>query len=114
MTKVTEVQKSFISRKELEMKRYEGDRYDTMAINGYHRLSVNGNTLESTRQEIDESNARKIKNGYTAEAWIITHKEWYTYYDDNGNFVKSEQYEKAVEIYPPVPHITINKPAWQK
>ena len=102
MTKVIEVQKSFISRKELDMKRYEGSKYDTMAVGGHHRLSVMGDTLERIRQEIDEANTRAVAKGYSAEAWIITHVEWYTYYDDNDNFVKSERLEQAVEIYPPI------------
>lgn len=82
------------------MKRYEGSRYDTMAVRGHHRLSVRGNTLESTREEIDEANAKAIERGYNPEQWIITHIEWYVYYDDDGKFAKSEEYEQAVEVYP--------------
>ena len=83
------------------MKRYEGDRFNTMAIKGHHRLCVNGDTLESTRAEIDEANKRAIERGYKAEQWIITHQEWYRLEDDDGNFVRAEEYEQAIEIYPP-------------
>ena len=84
------------------MKRFESDSYDTIAIKGHHRLAVNGETLESVRADIDRSNTRATEKGYKAQQWIITHKEWYTYYDDDGNFMKSEQYEQAVEVYPPI------------
>jgi len=82
------------------MKRFEGDRFNTMAIKGHSRLCVSGDTLESTREEIDRTNKRAIERGYKAEQWIITHQEWYRYFDDDGNFVKSEEYEQAIEIYP--------------
>ena len=82
------------------MKRFEGDRFDTMAIKGHYRLHVIGDSLESTRAEIDEANKRAIEKGYKAEQWIITHKEWYRLEDDDGNFVRAEEYEQAIEIYP--------------
>ena len=84
------------------MKRFESDSYDTIAIKGHHRLAVNGETLESVRADIDRSNTRATEKGYKAQQWIITHKELYIYYDDDGNFMKSEQYEQAVEVYPPI------------
>lgn len=82
------------------MKRFEGDRFNTMAIKGHNRLDVKGDTLESTRDEIDRANKRAIERGYKAEQWIITHQEWYRFFDNDGNFVKSEEYEQAIEIYP--------------
>ena len=71
-----------------------------MAVKGHQRLCVVGDTLERTKAEIDSANIRAIERGYKPESWVITHEEWYTYYDDDGNFVKSEHYEQAVEIYP--------------
>lgn len=82
------------------MKRVEGSRYNTMALIGSGRLVVRGDSLEETRREIDESNERAMKRGYKAESWIITHQEWYRWYDDEGNFVRSEQLEQAIEVYP--------------
>ena len=84
------------------MKRFEGESYDTIAVKGHHRLAVNGETLESVRADIDKSNTRAIEKGYKAEQWIIIHKEWYTCYDDDGNFMASEEHCHAVEVYPPV------------
>lgn len=83
------------------MKRYEHDKYDTKSFTGASRLVVHGNTLEKIRSEIDESNRRCIERGYKAVQWIITHREFYNWYDDHGRFVKSEEIEQAVEIYPP-------------
>lgn len=84
------------------MKRFESDSYDTIAIKGHYGLAVNGETLESVRADIDRANARAIEKGYKAEQWIIIHKELYTCYDDDGNFMASEEHCHAVEVYPPV------------
>lgn len=84
------------------MKRFESDRYDTIAIEGHYGLAVNGETLESVRADIDRANARAIEKGYKAEQWIIIHKELYTCYDDDGNFMASEEHCHAVEVYPPI------------
>lgn len=84
------------------MKKYSSSRYDTLAIGGHSRFAVNGDTIEGTRAEIDRANARAIAQGYKAESWIITHKEYDTWYDDRGIFIKSEILEQAVEIYPPM------------
>lgn len=83
------------------MRRIESDRYDTMCLKGAgNRLSVVGETLERTREEIDESNKRAVRMGYKASQWIITHIEHYAWFDDNDRFIKSEDIESAVEVYP--------------
>lgn len=84
------------------MKKYESDSYDTLAVNGHSRLVVKGDTLEGTRAEIDRANEMAIAQGYKSESWIITHREYYSWYDDNNVFVKSESLEQAIEIYPPM------------
>ena len=82
------------------MKRYESDGFRAMHLFGGSYLSTHGETLEEIRREIDESNERAIKRGYNAESWIITHTEYYSWYDDNDMFVKREEYEQAIEVYP--------------
>ena len=82
------------------MKRIEDKSYDTIALSGSHRLMVSGESLESTRKEIDDSNRRAISRGYKAERWIITYRERCNLYDDDGRFVRCEECERAVEIYP--------------
>lgn len=83
------------------MKRYESSRYDTLSLGGNCRLVTRGESLEGIKQEIDDSNARAVAKGYKAESWLITHRESYTYYDDNGMFNRSEELEIAIEVYPP-------------
>ena len=83
------------------MKRYEGSKYDVRDIYGYGRLVLcHDDTIEGVRADIDFSNKRAVENGYSESQWIITHEEWYSYYDDDGKFLKSEYYESAVEVYP--------------
>ena len=82
------------------MKRYESDGYKARAINGGSYLAKEADTLEEIRDTIDKSNQRAVSLGYKAEAWIIVHNEWYSWYDDNGMFVKSETIEQAIEVYP--------------
>lgn len=84
------------------MKKYESDKYDTLEIKGHSRLSVNGYTLEGIKAEIDRANERAVAQGYKAQSWIITHIEYYSWYDDNDLFIKSETLEQAIEIYPPI------------
>ena len=84
------------------MKKYESDKYDTLAVKGYSRLSVNGNTVEEIKAEIDKANKRAVASGYKTESWIITHIEYYSWYDDDDLFIKSETLEQAIEIYPPI------------
>lgn len=80
--------------------RYSGDYFKVRHINNSHELCVRGETLESTRQEIADAEARAIAKGYPAEEWIITHVEWYRYFGDDGIFQKEERYEQFVEKYP--------------
>lgn len=82
------------------MKRYEFDGFKARGLNGGHYLSTKAETLEGVKQEIDESNARAMSLGYQAESWIITHYERYVWYDDNDMFIKSEDIEQTVEVYP--------------
>lgn len=82
------------------MKRIENKWYDTIALSGSHRLMVSGKSLESTRKEIDDSNKKAVSRWCKAERWIITYRERCNSYDDDGRFVKCEECERAVEIYP--------------
>lgn len=85
------------------MKRYSFERYNARALTGSASLYLlHDDTLEGTKQDIDASNERAEAQGYKAERWMITHIEVYTYVDDNGQFVKREELEQAVEIYPEV------------
>ena len=82
------------------MKRYEGCGYKARYINGNGYLVTNSDTLEGIKEEIDESNYRAEKLGYSATSWMITFEEWITVYNDDGVFVKSEIFEEAIEVYP--------------
>lgn len=82
------------------MKRYESDCYKARAIRGGSYLAKEGGSLEEIRDIIDRSNQRAVSLGYKAESWIIVHNEWYSWYDDNGMFIKSETIEQAIEVYP--------------
>ena len=82
------------------MKKYEGDGYNTLSLSGHSRLVVYGTTVEEIRKEIDESNLRAVAAGWKPQQWVITHREWRKYVDDNGHFLKSEEIETKIEIYP--------------
>ena len=83
------------------MKRYENSYYTTASMHGPSPRLVGGfDTIEEVREEIDRSNARALERGYKAEPWLITFVEVYTYYTDDGVFVKREETEEALEAYP--------------
>ena len=89
------------------MSKYEGARvientyFDTMALNGSHRLVVRGESLEGIRQEIDDAEARAKERGYNnPEQWIITKVEVTRVFDKDGSFLYENKTEKRVEIYP--------------
>ena len=83
------------------MKKYEGECFDTIAVNGNHRLILNHNeTFYDVVNCINESNKRATRKGYKAEQWIITQVRWCSIYDDEGNFVRSERTQQAVTEYP--------------
>lgn len=82
------------------MKTYTSRRYKAMAIHGGSYLSREGDSLEEMEQIIDEANQKAMKKGYKKEQWIIVHTEWYSCYDNNDMFVKSETIETAIEVYP--------------
>ena len=83
-------------------KRYEGEKFNALHMCGSGGLAVRGETLEGIRQEIDDANERAMSRGYKEEQFIITHMEWYKYYDDEGIFLKEETIEQRIEIYPKV------------
>lgn len=90
-------------RKDIKMKKYESDYYNVRGIKDEYGLCVHHNdTLENVREEIDRVNQRAVERGYNAEQWVITHVEVYTWKDDNGVFVKREEIETRVEIYPAI------------
>lgn len=81
-------------------KRYESDYFKARYIGGSGEMAKHCDTIEDMREAIDDANARSVSMGYKAEQYLITHLEWYTYLDDNGQFAKREEYESAIEVYP--------------
>lgn len=82
------------------MKRYEGDSFKAMMMNGSVYLMTHSYTLDGVREEIDRSNERAVSLGYKADHYLIVHEEWYKWYLDDGTFFRSETYETTVGVYP--------------
>lgn len=83
-----------------KMRKHESDEFLARALTGGSYLMTNSGTLDGVRKEIDASNDRAVKKGYKSSRWIITHREYYTWTDDNGQFLRSEILETAIEVYP--------------
>ena len=66
---------------------------------GSYLITYSG-TIEGVKTEIDEANKKAVERGFRPSVYIIICKEYYTYFDDNGNFVKREENEYAIETYP--------------
>jgi len=83
------------------MKEVKIEYFNATAIVGYgYRLGDTTDTLEEMKQKIDESNERRRASGYDPEKWIITLVKIYRAFTDDHRFIKSEETEQAVCIYP--------------
>lgn len=78
------------------MKRIETDGYKAKMVKGSGYLATASDTLDGIKKEIHKSNGRAIR----PLQYIIIHEEVYTYLDDDGEFVKKETIEQAIEKYP--------------
>lgn len=82
------------------MKEYRSCSLRAMTKGGMSYLSTYGETVDDVKAEIDRANARAIKLGYKATQYIITCTDFTRWEDSNGNFVKSECIEYALDTYP--------------
>lgn len=89
--------------------RYEGEYFKALYPAGSGELAVRCNTIEEMRDAINDANARAFMSGYKMTQYLVTHVEWYKYLDDDGQFVKREEYESLVEIYPATPSDAITQ-----
>ena len=86
------------------MKRFGGDSIVIKALKvGNGGLLMYGdNTIENARKTIDESNKRRIKDGWIKEPerYAICCHEWYRYVEDDGTLIKTEDIVNVIEKYP--------------
>ena len=85
------------------MKRISGDRIEIMSTRyGDGGLIMNGSSIEDARKTIDEFNEKSIADGWRKEPkkYLIVCKEWYRWENDDGTFIKSEEYVNIIEKYP--------------
>ena len=80
--------------------RKEQDWFEAMFISGNGKLAANEGSLEAMKATIDKTNAHCIATGWNPSKYMIVHVEYYKWLDDDGLFVKSEEYRSRVEIYP--------------
>ena len=86
-------------RTEADMKRYGGDYWKAVHLNGQSGLLGQYDSIREVRKLIDETNERQIEAGYKAEKFLIVSVEWNRFYDDDGVFRSSDTLEQVVEKY---------------
>ena len=76
------------------------EHWSAIALDRSHRLAYTGDTIEEMRSIIDRSNERSVDLGYKASQYIIAHCEYYNWFDENDEWIKTESIEQRVEVYP--------------
>ena len=82
------------------MKTNESKCFKARSLSGSSYLARFTDTLEEIKEEINDSNTRAVMQGYRPTSWLIVSVSHWSLYDDNGQFVRSEAIEQAVEVYP--------------
>lgn len=86
------------------MKRVSGEY---IKIRGPHHydaalLMYGEDSVENARKTIDMSNKRRIEDGWISEPerYQILCVEWYRWENEDGTFIKAEEYTNVIETYP--------------